>query len=573
MLNVNDKKKSSIKRDKVLKYANQKLPEFPKNIAGLEEYSDNWNFENAAHLLRRTCFGPKLSEINQAITLGLNESIDKLLNEEEFTPDPPLNDRDDDENAPPIGETWVNILENKNNDFIQKKSYEAWRISLILNQPHQSPNNVPFSIREKMVLFWQNHFATEATVVRDSRYIYWMNYRLRENFIGNFKTLVKEINVDASMLVYLGGIYNVKESPNENYARELLELFTIGKGPVDGEDSYTYYTEEDIIQAAKVLTGWYVEDVFSGSERQRFEEENHDKTTKIFSEKFNNKSIQNNYEDEHKDLVDMIFENERTSEYICEKIYRWFVYYAIDEDVTSKIIKPLAKVLRDNNYEIKPVLSKLFRSQHFFEIHTRGAMIKSPSDFNLSVLRQIPFSDTSSFDFRDLYRFWRNRGYDISNQGQDLLDSPNVAGWPAYYQDPLYNELWINAVTLPMRTRDISIYFRDSGINATSGEPGAPEDVRIYAEPIKLLDEIEKPDDIDFMIELFCKWLFPVYSEISDEQKEEFKNIVIGNNPNMWYDEYHAYINNPTDEAKTAINKKLKTLFKEMCLMPEYHLS
>lgn len=573
MLNVNDKKKSSIKRDKVLKYANKELPEFPRNIAGLEEYSDNWNFESAAHLLRRTCFGPKLSEINQAINLGLNESIDKLLNEEEFTPDPPLNDRDDDENAPPIGETWVNILENKNNDFKQKKSYEAWRISLILNQPHQSPTNVPFSIREKMVLFWQNHFATEATVVGDSRYTYWMNYRLRKHFMGNFKNLVKEINVDAAMLVYLGGIYNVKEAPNENYARELFELFTIGKGPVDGEDSYTYYTEEDIIQAAKVLTGWYVEDVFSGSERQRFEKENHDKTTKVFSEKFNNKSIQNNYEDEHKDLVDMIFENERTSEYICEKIYRWFVYYVIDEDVTSKIIKPLAKVLRDNNYEIKPVLSKLFRSQHFFEIHTRGAMIKSPSDFNLGVLRQIPFSDTSSFDFRNLYRFWRNRGYDISNQGQDLLDSPNVAGWAAYYQDPLYNELWINAVTLPMRTRDINTYFRDSGINATSGEPGAPEDVRIYAEPIKFLDEIEKPDDIDFMVELFCKWLFPVYSEISDEQKEEFKNIVVGNNPNMWYDEYHAYINNPTDEAKTAINKKLKTLLKEMCLMPENHLS
>ena len=573
MLNVNDKKKPSIKRDKVLKYANQKLPEFPRNIAGLEEYSNNWNFESAAHLLRRTCFGPKLSEINQAVTLGLEESVKKLLNEEEITPDHPLNDRDDDENAPPIGETWVNILENKNNDFIQKKSYEAWRISLILNQPHQSPNNVPFSIREKMVLFWQNHFATEAIVVQDSRYTYWMNYKLRKYFMGNFKNLVKEINVDAAMLVYLGGIYNVKEAPNENYARELLELFTIGKGPVDGEDSYTYYTEGDIIQAAKILTGWYVEDVFSGSERQRFEEKNHDETTKVFSEKFNNTSIQNNYEDEHKDLVDMIFENERTSEYICEKIYRWFVYYVIDEDVTSKIIKPLAKVLRDNNYEIKPVLSKLFRSQHFFEIHTRGAMIKSPSDFNLGVLRQIPFSDTSSFDFRDLYRFWRNRGFDISNQGQDLLDSPNVAGWPAYYQDPLYNELWINAVTLPMRTRDIITYFRDSGINATSGEPGTPEDVRIYAEPIKFLDEIEKPDDIDFMIELFCKWLFPVYSEISDEQKEEFKNIVVGNNPNMWYDEYHAYINNPTDEAKTAINKKLKTLLKEMFLMPEYHLS
>ena len=292
-----------------------------------------------------------------------------------------------------------------------------------------------------------------------------------------------------------------------------------------------------------------------------------------FSNKFNNTSIPSNGEDEHKDLVDMIFKSERTSEYICEKLYRWFVYYVIDEDVTNKIIKPLAKVLRDNNFEIKPVLSKLFKSQHFYEIHTRGAMIKSPCDFNLGVLRQIPFSDTSSFDFRDLYRFWRNRGDNITNQGQDILESPNVAGWPAYYQDPLYHEIWINAVTLPLRTSDISLYFRDSGINATSGAPGTPEDVRIYAEPIKLLDEIDTPDDIDFIIELFCKWFFPVYSEISEEQKEDFKNIVVGDNPNMWYDEYHEYINNPTDEGKTAINNKLKTLVKEMCLMPEYHLS
>ena len=200
-------------------------------------------------------------------------------------------------------------------------------------------------------------------------------------------------------------------------------------------------------------------------------------------------------------------------------------------------------------------------------------MIKSPTDFNLGALRQFPFSDTSDFDFRDLYKFWRSRHYDIVDQGQSLWDSPNVAGWQAYYQEPLYHELWITAVTLSMRTKDINLYFNNNGMNATSGEPGAPEDVRIYAEPIKLLDEIENPDDIDFIIELFCKWLFPVYSEISDEQKEDFKNIVVGNNPNMWYDEYHEYINDPTDEAKTAINNKLKTLFKEMCLMPEYHLS
>ena len=199
MLNVNDKKKSSIKRDKVLKHANKELPKFPRNIAGLEDYSENWNFENAAHLLRRTCFGAKLSEINQAVVLGMDESVEKLLNQEELTPDPPLNDTDY-ETGIPIGETWVNYSKWPNT-FRFTRSYLAWRVSLILNQPYQSPNNIPFSIREKMVLFWQNHFATEGTVVQDQRYIYWMNHRLRKNFIGNFKDLVKEINVDAAMLV------------------------------------------------------------------------------------------------------------------------------------------------------------------------------------------------------------------------------------------------------------------------------------------------------------------------------------------------------------------------------------
>ena len=110
-----------------------------------------------------------------------------------------------------------------------------------------------------MVLFWQNHFATEGTVISDARYVYYMHNKFRINFLGNFKSLVKSINRDPAMLVYLSGIYNVKEAPNENYARELFELFTVGKGPIDGEDSYTYYTESDILEASKILSGWQVQ--------------------------------------------------------------------------------------------------------------------------------------------------------------------------------------------------------------------------------------------------------------------------------------------------------------------------
>ena len=563
---VIEKKKSSIKRDKVLKHANKKLPDFPLPIAHLdEEYSGSWNFETAAHLLRRTTFGPKLSEIEKAVVLGKSASINKLLSNTEFIPGPPINVKDDEDTEIPIGQTWVNASKKKN-DFIRRASYAGWRIGLILNQPHTGTEALPFSIREKMVLFWQNHFASEADVIGDARYYYWFHNKLRKNYLGNFKNLVKKINIDPAMLVYLSGQFNTKEAPNENYARELFELFTIGKGPLDGEDSYTYYTESDIIEASKILTGWEVIKNFSGPDRQKFTSSRHDTSSKTFSSKFNNKVIHNNGEKEHEDLINMIFDQERTSEYICEKLYRWFIYYVIDGEVTDKIIKPLAKILRENNFEIKPVLEKLLHSKHFFEIHTRGALIKSPIDYNFGILRQVPLSDYLSLDIKDQYGFWTKRTNDIRNQSQDIINHPSVAGWPAYYQSPLFQELWINSVTLPLRTLNVNQYLSNNGMAAIN--PGT-----VYAKPIKLLDEISEPDNIDYIIELFCKWFFPIYSEITPSQKEDFKNIVVGNNPNMWKDEYTDYINDPTPAKEISINKRLKDLIKEMFKTPEYHLS
>ena len=563
---VIEKKKSSIKRDKVLKHANKKLPDFPLQIAHLdEEYNGTWNFETAAHLLRRTTFGPKLSEIEKAVILGKSASINKLLSNTEFIPEPPINVKDDEDTEIPIGQTWVNASKKKN-DFIRRASYAGWRIGLILNQPHTGTEALPFSIREKMVLFWQNHFASEADVVGDARYYYWFHNKLRKNYLGNFKNLVKKINVDPAMLVYLSGQFNTKEAPNENYARELFELFTIGKGPLDGVDSYTYYTESDIIEASKILTGWEVIKNFSGPDRQKFTSSRHDTSSKTFSSKFNNKVIHNNGEKEHEDLINMIFDQERTSEYICEKLYRWFIYYVIDGEVTDKIIKPLAKILRENNFEIKPVLEKLLHSKHFFEIHTRGALIKSPIDYNFGILRQVPLSDYLSLDIKDQYGFWTKRTNDIRNQSQDIINHPSVAGWPAYYQSPLFQELWINSVTLPLRTLNVNQYLSNNGMAAIN--PGT-----VYAKPIKLLDEISEPDNIDYIIELFCKWFFPIYSEITPSQKEDFKNIVVGNNPNMWKDEYTDYINDPTPAKEISINKRLKDLIKEMFKTPEYHLS
>jgi len=562
MANLSEKKKKDFRRDKVLKHANQVEPTFPAFIAGLETYSGNWDFQMAAHLLRRTTIGPTIEEINESVEDGLDKTIAKLLDESGSNIQPPINYQDEEDSEVPLGSTWINA-ERRVNDFKRRNSYSAWRIEQILNKTKS------ISIRENMVLFWQNHFATEATVVNDARYTYYMHEKFRKNFLGDFKQLVKMVNIDPAMLIYLSGEYNVKDAPNENYARELFELFTIGKGPIDGEGSYTYYTEADIWEASKILTGWRVKRNQRGEERQYFTEDRHDSSLKTFSQKFGKRTISPNGDKEHEDLIDLIFENDRVSEFICEKIYRWFVYYVINDEVSEKIIKPLAKTLRDNNYRIKPVIDQLLRSTHFYEVYIRGAVIKNPISFSLGFLRQFNLSGVEELDVYEKYYFWKARHSNISDQGQSILDHPNVAGWPAYYQEPLYHEYWITSVTLPIRTSHIKYYLSNNGVRASQTD----NNVRVKANPLNLIETFDKPEDIVAIVERLCEWLLPVQNEISEELKNDLVNSVVGNNSNIWEDEYTDFINDPDEEKKESLNKKLRSLLKEICLMPEYYLS
>ena len=562
MVKLSEKKKKDFRRDKVLKHANKTEPEFPSFIAGLDTYSGSWDFQMAAHLLRRTTIGPSIEEINQSVTDGLEKTLEKLLDEKFISVDPPINYQDEDDPETPLGSTWINA-EKRVDDFKRKNSYAAWRVGQILDRDKD------ISVRENMLLFWQNHFATEATVINDARYTYYMHENFRKNFLGDFKRLVKTVNIDPAMLTYLSGIYNVKDAPNENYARELFELFTVGKGPIDGEDSYTYYTESDILEASKILTGWRVQRNHVGEGREYFTLDRHDTSTKTFSEKFGNKSISSNGDKEHEDLIDLIFENDRVSEFICEKLYRWFVYYVINDEVKSKIIKPLAKTFRDNNYRVKPVLQQLFRSNHFYEMYIRGAVIKNPISFSLGFLRQFTMYGFDELDNFEKYYYWRARHINISDQGQNILDHPNVAGWPAYYQEPLFHEYWITSVTLPSRTTHIKYYLSNNGVRASQTD----NNVRVKSKPLTLVQTFKNPHDIVDTVDKLCEWLLPVQSEISQDLKNDFVNIVVGDNPNIWEDEYNDYVNDPDDEKEESLNKKLRSLLKEICLMPEYYLS
>ncbi|HNE29883.1 MAG TPA: DUF1800 family protein, partial [Saprospiraceae bacterium] len=349
----------------------------------LSPYNGPWDFDRAAHLLRRATFGARKSQIDLLLAQGSAQAaVDFVLNLPATQPDPPVNNYNNaDYTDPdvPAGQTWVNAYPdfNNGNEGYRIESWRGWWLKLMIDG---EPN-----IREKMTLFWHNHFATQTTEVFIGRLVYNYNRRLREGCLSNFKSLARTITLDQMMLVYLNGYLNDKSAPDENYARELQELFTIGK------DTPAQYTEDDVVAAARVLTGWRINpfslDVYLDINA-------HDTGNKQFSGFYNNTVIQGsiNGDAELDALLDMIFAKEEVALFICRKLYRFFVYYVIDQTVEDTIIAPLAQLFRDSNYDIMPVVETLLKSEHFFDAYNKGCYIKNPLDLTVGVLRNFDLS-------------------------------------------------------------------------------------------------------------------------------------------------------------------------------------
>ena len=271
----------------------------------LDPYSGAWDFAQAAHLLRRTMFGATPSDIASIEKMTMPQAVDALLVDQPAPADSPLVWYHLD--TVPDGQTWVHLDYNAMQDFNRSLSLNGWYTNLLLTQ------NI--SIREKMTLFWHNHFACGQTAVSDARYMYKYNLLLRANALGNFKSLAKAITLDPAMLRYLSGNKNIASAPNENYGRELQELFTIGKGTEVSTGDYTTYTEADVKAAAQVLTGWSDDQKTVGT---LFTAKNHDPSDKHFSVRYGNKIIkgsanQAGAERELDDLLTMIFSEDATA--------------------------------------------------------------------------------------------------------------------------------------------------------------------------------------------------------------------------------------------------------------------
>ncbi|NJL14193.1 MAG: DUF1800 domain-containing protein [Microscillaceae bacterium] len=523
---------------------------FKKEALSLEPYTGVWDMDAAAHLLRRTIFGPQAAEIGQVKDLGLESALEILL-EELPLPAPPLNIAPNDP-VVPLGQTWVNAAINNEVEGLRLQSLVAWWNHQFFTQG--------LSLREKMVLFWHNHFVTEIEIVADSRYSYRYANLLRQHALGNFQTLTEAITVSPAMLRYLNGSENRAGAPNENYARELFELFTIGKGPQIGEGNYTHYTEADVVAAARVLTGWRDRPVQIDVV---FQEGFHDTGDKQFSEAFDNQVIGNLGAEEYKALIAMIFAREETARFLCRKLYRWLVYYQIDEAVEENIIAPLAQILRDHQYEIKPVLRALLGSTHFFSAEVSGAAIKSPIDFVVGTFRQLEIAFPASENLLAYYDAGLVSYYLTALQEMFLGTPPGVAGWPAYYQAPQWQQLWINSVSLPFR-RQLSDALTITGLNR--------DGYRLETDPIALILALEVPDDPNRVVEDLARRFFPL--ALTDNQKLFLKNTLIPGLPDFeWTAEWNGLMANPQDEAlRMAVSNKVRALLNRMLALAEYHL-
>ena len=394
--------------------------------------SDAFDFQAARHLLSRAGFGGTPQQVQALANLGLDEAVDHLVEFEQHPAEPVRPDDFDHDIMKPWTDEQREQLrrarEMQDEDTIdafrqerqrrqradrrQMAAIERWWWQRLLTT--QRP------LEEKLTLFWHGHFATGYRKIEDSYHLFMQNELFRRHAAGRFSDLVAAIIRDPAMLAYLDNHRSRRGAPNENFARELMELFTMGES--------SGYTERDVAEAARALTGYtFHDDSFV------FRESWHDDGEKTI--------LGRRGRWDGDDLVRIILEQRVVSEYLCRKLYRFFINDAPNgfDDTARAFIRRLARQLRENNYRLKPVLRTLFASEHFYDPANRGAIIKSPVQLIAETVR------TCRAPLRSLDAI--RSASDL--MGQKLFTPPSVKGWDG-------GRTWINTSTLYVRQNAVA---------------------------------------------------------------------------------------------------------------------
>lgn len=377
---------------------------------------DPFDAAKAAHLLHRAGFGPTLQDLEETRRLGPKGMVEKLL---DF---PNLTVEERGEDGPDLSgiEDYPNNFAERRKLFEGKTPQERMELNQKLMRANREAvlataqwwlNRMATGkspLQEKLTLFWHGHFTTSARDERSAWLMWQQNETLRRHAAGNFGSFVKQISRDPAMLDYLNNQQNRKGSPNENYARELMELFTLGIGE---------YTEADIKEAARAFTGWGHD-----GESFIFRKSLHDGDAKRFF------GISGNFDGD--DVIDIILKRPECANYIAGRLFRFFAYDSVD----PAILASLGNLLRESDYELRPALYTLLTSKAFYSPAAIGTQIKSPVHLITSGARQMGLESPTKIPVMGV----------LEQMGQVPLQPPNVKGWPG-------GRAWINTSTLFVR--------------------------------------------------------------------------------------------------------------------------
>jgi uncharacterized protein (DUF1800 family) len=548
----------------------------------INPYAGPFGPEELRHLLRRSLFGAAIKDMQHFEGKTLVEVVDELLTFS-TTVAPPLKaytypDNNPDPNLvdPPVafGTTWVDTVRQigtpPNPSPYRYRSFLYWWTGLMLDQER--------TLREKLVLFWSNHLATQTFFVFNGELSYRWNKLLRDNCLGNFRTLIHDFTVDGACLIYLNGYLNVSVAPDENYARELFELFTLGHG--------SGYTESDVQAAARVLTGWTVVEEIDSTDvipTVVYNPDKHDTGDKQFSSFFGNTVITgqggpNGGANELNALLDMVQATDANALFICRELYRWFVHPEVDADIELNVITPLAQTFRDEAAapdQMRTVLRKLLLSEAFFNPAIRSCMIKSPVDIGIGNARVLGLKVPGAETLEAQYWVWKDIWDLIAGAGQSIGEPPNVAGWPAYYNEPLLDRIWMDNSGYAGRKK-IYQTFHDLGSTTPelTYEPQSAG-LSVKVDHVALVQQFSNAADPNVLVQEAAQLLLstPISLEVRNELKTNF--LLVGQqDDSYWTDAYTTYVLDPdtTDPSAQMVPDLLRAFFLELVGAAEHEL-
>ena len=577
----------------------------------LEPFNGEFGYSQKKHLLNRSLIGYSNDHLKALDDMNLKQAIELIFSKE------------DEPNEPTYDFYYIADKESIINGQISKGVPEKYAKWVENGEPYQHINytlmesaqsrlgmnawllknfaNQDNSIHWRLTLFIFTIIPVYEGLGGGSKFTYEYFLKLFNHSYASYKDLIYQITTDFGMLRYLNLDFSKKENPDENFARELLELYTVGK------EGGAKFSESDVKEISKILTGWHCgadswlyferkgltrdeqsDQYFSdGPLFSWFDSENHDSSDKQLSQYFNNQIIKGKEGEDGKnelnDLLNVIFQNEDTSKYISRRIYQFFVNPIIDDQIEEKIISPLSKIFIDTNYNIAETTKVLLSSKHFFDSSNYNSMIKSPLEFFMSIFKELHLKNVKNptayepggggFDIHYALKDLKSKDFFIYRQlydhiqqsGYDITFPPSVSGWKPYYQKPIFDMFWINTYTIKKRAQltgfiigEFHVYLRGIG-GGGNGSSVIKSDIYEY------ISAIEDFKNIDSFLNGICNRF--LNSEVGDETKNLLKNSILNEKNDLYWkqliEDYELKRSrNEYDSLKNRVKPLLHKIFQ-----------